>query len=67
MSTKSVAGIDVSSKKLEVCLSPSEDEFIVWNSPKGFASLVCRLREVNEELVLMEGTGGYERAAHRAI
>ncbi|MFT6396650.1 MAG: transposase [Bradymonadia bacterium] len=67
MSTKSVAGIDVSSKKLDVCLLPSEDEFIVWNSPKGFASLISRLREANVALVVMEGTGEYERAAHRAI
>jgi len=60
-------GIDVSEAQLEVHMLPSEEHFVVQNSPQGFVQLLGRLKEAPVELVVMEATGAVERAAALAV
>ncbi len=67
------AGVDVSKWRLDVCLltegasGSAVEAFSVSNEPAGIDSLVARLGEAAPELVVLEATGGYERAAAAAI
>jgi len=67
------AGVDVSKRRLDVCLltegapSSAGEAFCVTNDPAGIGSLVAHLGEAGPELVVLEATGGYERAAAAAI
>ena len=56
-------GIDVSKKKLDVCLlaGSSKQLLCVDNTVGGIASLVDRLRAHPVRLVVLEATGRYER------
>jgi len=58
-------GIDGSKKKLDVSVRPSGLAFSVDNSAAGFAILQSRLAALERSvtLVVLEATGGYERAA----
>jgi len=58
-------GIDVSKKKLDVSVRPSGLAFSVDNSAAGFAVLQSRLATLERSvtLIVLEATGGYERAA----
>jgi transposase len=56
-------GIDVSKLKLEVAIRPSGERFGVGNDEEGLRELVKRLQELRPERIVMEPTGGYERAA----
>ena len=60
-------GIDVSSQTLDVCLLPGEEAFAENNSGKGIARLVRRLKKASPTLVVLEATGGYERALALAL
>lgn len=59
-------GIDVSKASLEVHLRPVGETkataFNVPNTPRGRETLCARLNELQPKLVVMEATGGYERA-----
>jgi transposase len=67
------AGVDVSKLSLDVCLlnegapGSAGEAFSVSNDPAGINALVARLGEAVPELVVLEATGGYERAAAAAI
>ena len=69
MATEQVyVGVDVSKDRLDVCLRWSEPErhdeaFVVTHDEAGIATLVSRLVEERPMLVLLEATGGFERAA----
>jgi transposase len=60
-------GIDVSKRRLEVCLMPDGEVFTVTNDRPGIDSLLQRLEEVGPELVVLEASGRYERPAAAAI
>jgi transposase len=60
-------GIDVSKRRLEVCLMPDGEVFTVANDQPGIDSLLQRLEEVGPELVVLEASGRYERPAAAAI
>lgn len=60
-------GIDVAKATLAVALRPSGEVFEVANSPAGHRALVQRLRKLPVERVLLEATGGYERAVMAAL
>jgi transposase len=60
-------GIDVSKRRLEVCLMPDGEVFTVANDQEGIDSLLQRLEEVGPELVVLEASGRYERPAAAAI
>lgn len=60
-------GIDVAKATLAVALRPSGDVFEVANTPAGHRALAQRLRKLRVERVLLEATGGYERAVMAAV
>jgi transposase len=68
------AGVDVSKDRLDVCVRRSEperhsggDAFFVAHDDAGIDTLVSRLVEKRPELVLLEATGGFERAVVGAL
>ncbi|HDC92521.1 MAG TPA: IS110 family transposase [Candidatus Acetothermia bacterium] len=64
---KSFVGIDVSRDRLEVYVRPLGDRWWVPNTTQGRAVLVERLAALAPELVVLESTGGLERAVARTL
>jgi transposase len=62
-----VVGIDVSKRRLNVCLMPEGEVFAVSNDQRGIDELLGRLLKLRPELVVLEATGRYERPAAAAI
>jgi transposase len=60
-------GIDVSSRTLDVHVSPAGESFTENNSGKGIARLVARLKRAGPERIVLEATGGYERSLVLAL
>ena len=60
-------GIDVAKAELVIALRPSGDRWTVANDEAGIPTLVKRLRRPAPALVVLEATGGYERAAVAAL
>lgn len=58
-------GVDVSKLKLDIYILQTEEHFICENNPKGINSLISRLPR--NSVIVMESTGGYERACARAL
>ena len=71
--TRVYAGVDVSKERLDVCLrwsepeSHEEDLFFVSHDEAGIDTLVSRLLEEHPVLVILEATGGFERAVVAAL
>ena len=53
-------GIDVSKRRLDIAVRPSEGVWSVSNDQGGIDALVDRLRSMEPTLVVMEATGGLE-------
>jgi transposase len=60
-------GIDVSKDHLDLALSEHGDVERLPNTPKGIRTIVARLRTQAPERVVIESTGGYERAILEAL
>jgi transposase len=65
-------GVDVSKDHLDICVRWSEperhdDTFFVPHNDAGIDALVSRLDEESTELVILEATGGFERAVVVAL
>lgn len=60
-------GIDVSKAHLDVASRPEGPEFRMPNTAEGIAALVDRLKPLSPALILLEATGGLERAAAVAL
>ncbi len=60
-------GIDVAKAELVVATRPTPDSWVVPNDDHGIDRLVHRLRRVAPALVVLEATGGYERAVVGAL
>jgi transposase len=60
-------GIDVSQTWLDVCVRSSGQAWRVRNQAAPIAELVAALRELAPTLVVLEATGGYERAVVQAL
>jgi transposase len=60
-------GIDVAKAELVVAVLPTADSWAVPNEDGGIAALVRRLRSLGPALVVVEATGGYERALVAAL
>ncbi len=56
-------GIDVSKDKLDVCVLPGGELSEFTNDAAGIAKLVALLQQLAPVAVVLEATGGYERAA----
>jgi transposase len=69
---KIYAGVDVSKDRLDICLRWSEperhdDAFFVTHDDAGIDTLVSRLLEERPVMVILEATGGFERAVVAAL
>lgn len=61
-------GLDVSKATVDVGFFPANcPHFQVSNDPEGFAQLITCLKELEVDRVLLEATGGYERALLKAL
>jgi transposase len=55
-------GIDVSKDKLDLAADGQADVFTFANDAAGIAALIQRMRQWRPKLIVVEATGGYERA-----
>ncbi len=62
MATSSYVGIDVSKDRLDVAVLGKGQEKQVSNTQTGISELVERMQEWQPELIVVEATGGYQRA-----
>ena len=60
-------GIDVSKDRLDVHVRPLGVGFSVSNEAAGYAALIARLRPLRVKRIVLEATGGYERAQRLAL
>ncbi len=60
-------GIDVAKATLDVAVRPSHEHWRAANTEAGIAGLTERLRTLHPALVVLEATGGYERAVTAAL
>ncbi len=60
-------GIDVAKVHLDIAVRPSHEQWRVANTDAGIAGLTERLRALQPTLVVLEATGGYERAVTAAL
>jgi len=60
-------GIDVAKAELVMAIRPSGERWTAANDEAGIQRLLTRLREDAPALVVLEATGGYERAAVAAL
>lgn len=68
MSSQDVfVGIDVSKDRLDVHVRPLGIGFLVSNEAAGYAALIARLRPLRVKRIVLEATGGYERALWLAL
>jgi len=67
MATSSYVGIDVSKSRLDVAVLGEERECPVDNTQAGIAKLVQQMQELQPELIVVEATGGYQRAMVEAL
>jgi len=61
-SSEKFVGIDVSKDKLDVAVLGERKASQVGNDEKGIASLVKKMKSLKPELIVVEATGGYQRA-----
>jgi transposase len=62
MATSSYVGIDVSKARLDVAVLGERREQQVDNASQGIAQLVEWMQDLQPELIVVEATGGYQRA-----
>jgi len=60
-------GIDVAKAELVMAIRPAGEHWTATNDEAGIQRLLTRLREDTPALVVLEATGGYERAAVAAL
>jgi transposase len=67
MATSNYIGIDVAKDRLDVAVLGQEGAWQVDNTQNGINELVARMQELNPELIVVEATGGYQRAVVEAL
>jgi transposase len=60
-------GIDVAKAQRDIALRPTGERWEVTNDEAGIASLVAHLQAVVPTLIVLEATGGYQRAVVAAL
>jgi transposase len=55
-------GIDVAKAMLDVAVRPGDDHWQQANTDEGIAELVRRVQDLKPDLIVVEASGGYERA-----
>jgi transposase len=66
-SSEMYAGIDVSKDRLDLAVLGEERGWQVENTQEGIAKLVQQMQEICPELIVVEATGGYQRAVVEAL
>ena len=64
--TQRHVGIDVGKSFLDICIYETNEYFQVDNTPTGIRQLVNKIKRYKLTRVLVEATGGYERAVVEA-
>jgi transposase len=67
MSSQCFVGIDVAKAQLDIALRPLGERWAVTNDDTGITALVRRLQEIGPQLIVLEATGGYQRAVVAAL
>lgn len=67
MATSSYVGIDVSKERLDVAMLGERQEKQVSNTEGGITELVKQMLDLQPELIVVEATGGYQRAVVDAL
>lgn len=65
--TTCVVGIDVANAQLDIALRPTDERWAVAHDDAGMAALVARLQALLPTLMVLEATGGYQRAVVAAL
>ena len=60
-------GLDVARDHLDIAVHPTQDAWRVPNTPTGHAALVHRARALQPARLVLEASGGYERAVDAAL
>jgi transposase len=60
-------GIDVAKAQLDIALRPTGERWAVGNDDAGIAALVERLQALQPTLIVLEATGGFQRAVVAAL
>ena len=60
-------GIDVAKAQLDIALRPSGERWAVPNDASGVTTLVDQLQALHPILIVLEATGGLERAVTSAL
>ena len=55
-------GIDVSKRRLVIAVQPTGEQWTTETTPEAVDTLIARLRDFAPTIVVVEATGGYERA-----
>ena len=66
-SSEVYVGIDVSKERLDVAVLGVKQEWQVDNTKTGITELVKQMQELGPELIVVEATGGYQRAVVDAL
>lgn len=61
-SSRKFVGIDVAKDKLDIAVLGEKKASQVGNDEKGIASLIKKMQELAPKLIVVEATGGYQRA-----
>jgi transposase len=67
MSSQIFVGIDVAKAHLDIALRPTGERWALANDDVGIAALVERLQAVQPHLIVLEATGGDQRAVVAAL
>ena len=65
--TEIIVGIDISKKNLDIQIQEDGPYFTCGNDLMGIDNLVEKLRSVQPALIVLEATGGYEKAVVSAL
>ena len=60
-------GLDVARDHLDVALHPTQDAWRIPNTPAGHTALVRRAQALQPARIVLEASGGYERAVDAAL
>jgi transposase len=60
-------GIDVAKEKLDIAVLGEKEASLVTNDGKGIARLIKKMQKLEPELIVVEATGGYQRAVVDAL
>jgi transposase len=66
-SSETYVGIDVSKERLDVAILGQKQQEQVCNSQTGIKELVQWMQELQPALIVVEATGGYQRAVVEAL